>query len=100
MAGTGEEGIRVVNGTVYKDRFDKLVQLNDQYKLLAKVDIRGESCNSDHCRFYQRGVPSFFIYTQGGIKAYHDIYDRAETLPLTAFENYFKLMVKFFDQIR
>jgi len=100
MAGTGEEGIRVVNGTVYKDRFNQLVQLNNEYKLLAKVDIRGESCNSDHCRFYQRGVPSFFIYTQGGIKAYHDIYDRAETLPLTAFENYFKLMLKFFDQIR
>lgn len=99
MAGTGEEGIRVVNGTVYKDRFDQLVHLNDQYKLLAKVDIRGESCNSDHCRFYERGVPSFFIYTQGGIKAYHDIYDRAETLPLTAFDNYFKLMLKFFDQM-
>jgi len=99
MAGTGEEGIRVVNGTVYKDRFNQLVQLNDQYKLLPKVDIRGESCNSDHCRFYQKGVPCFFIYTQGGIKAYHDIYDRADTLPLTAFENYFRLMLRFFDKI-
>jgi aminopeptidase YwaD len=99
MAGTGEEGIRVVNGSIYRTRFDQLVQLNDQYKLLPKVDIRGESCNSDHCRFYQRGVPSFFIYTQGGIRAYHDVYDRAETLPLTAFENYFKLMQKFFDQL-
>ncbi|CAM4403819.1 Peptidase family M28 [Pedobacter westerhofensis] len=99
MAGTGEEGIRVVNGSIYKNRFDQLVKLNDSYKLLPKVDIRGESCNSDHCRFYQRGVPSFFIYTQGGIRAYHDIYDRAETLPLTAFENYFKLMQKFFDQL-
>jgi aminopeptidase YwaD len=99
MAGTGEEGIRVVNGTIYRDKFDKLVQLNEQYKLLPKVDIRGESCNSDHCRFYQRGVPSFFIYTQGGIKAYHDVFDRPETLPLTAFANYFKLMQKFFDQL-
>jgi aminopeptidase YwaD len=99
MAGTGEEGIRVVNGTIFKKRFDQLVQLNDRYKLLPKVDIRGESCNSDHCRFYQRGVPSFFIYTQGGIRAYHDVYDRSETLPLTAFDNYFTLMQKFFDQL-
>ncbi|SEA75473.1 Peptidase family M28 [Pedobacter hartonius] len=99
MAGTGEEGIRVVNGTIYRNRFDQLVQLNDRYKLLPKVDIRAESCNSDHCRFYQRGVPSFFIYTQGGIRAYHDVYDRAETLPLTVFDNYFKLMQKFFDQL-
>jgi aminopeptidase YwaD len=97
MAGTGEEGIRVVNGTIFKPQFDRLVQLNDQYKLVPKVDIRGESCNSDHCRFYERGVPSFFIYTQGGIRAYHDIYDRAETLPFTEFEHYFQLMVKFFD---
>lgn len=99
MAGTGEEGIRVVNGSIFKGRFDQLVQLNNRFKLLPKVDIRGESCNSDHCRFYQRGVPCFFMYTQGGIKAYHDVYDRAETLPLTAFDKYFTLMQHFFDQL-
>ena len=97
MAGTGEEGIRVVNGTIYKKQYDTLVQLNEEFKLLPKVDIRGESCNSDHCRFYQKGVPSIFVYTQGGIQAYHDIYDRPETLPLTEFKDYFTLMQKFFD---
>jgi aminopeptidase YwaD len=99
LAGTGEEGIKVVNGSIFKDKFETLVKLNNTYKLLPKIDIRGEACISDHCRFYAVGVPSFFIYTQGGIKAYHDIYDRSETLPLTAFENYFKLMVKFFDSL-
>jgi aminopeptidase YwaD len=99
LAGTGEEGIRVVNGTIFKTEFEKVVALNTEYKLLKKVDIRGESCNSDHCLFYQAGVPDFFIYTQGGIKAYHDIYDRSETLPLTAFQSYFTLMTKFFDSI-
>ncbi|WP_354329257.1 M20/M25/M40 family metallo-hydrolase [Pedobacter sp. CG_S7] len=97
LAGTGEEGVKVVNATKYKVQFDKLVQLNQQNQLLKKVDSRGEACNSDHCRFYQQGVPSFFIYTQGGIQAYHDIYDRAETLPLTAFDNYFELLSQFFD---
>ncbi len=99
LAGTGEEGIRVVNGSVYKDKFDLLVKLNNENQLLPKVDIRGAACNSDHCYFYQKGVPCFYIYTQGGIKAYHDIYDKPETLPLTEFVDYCKLMVKFFDAI-
>ncbi len=97
LAGTGDEGIRVVNGAKFKSQFDRLVALNKQYQLLPKVDIRGEACNSDHCYFYKLGVPSFFIYTQGGIKAYHDVYDRAETLPLTVFEAYHRLMIKFLD---
>lgn len=97
LAGTGDAGIKVVNGTIFRDQFDTLVKLNEQYKLVSKVEIRGEACNSDHCRFYAKRVPSFFIYTQGGISAYHDIYDRSETLPLTAFQNYFNLMLKFFE---
>ncbi|MEO5501668.1 MAG: M28 family peptidase, partial [Ginsengibacter sp.] len=99
LAGTGDEGIKVVDGTIYKKQFDILDSLNKEYNLLSKVEIRGEACISDHCRFYAKGVPSFFIYTLGGIAAYHDIYDRAETLPLTNFQNYFDLMVKFFDAL-
>lgn len=96
LAGTGEEGIKVVNGTIFRKQFDLLSQLNTQYHLVPKVEIRDEACKSDHCPFYQQGVPSFFIYTMGGIQAYHDVYDKAETLPLTEFEHYFQLMVKFF----
>lgn len=96
LAGTGSEGIRVVNGTVFKSKFDNLVQLNKEHNLVPKVDVRGEMCRSDHCPFYEKGVPSFYIYTQGGIKAYHDIYDKSESLPLTEFNDYFKLMVLFF----
>ena len=92
LAGTGDDGITVVNATVFKNEFSKLTALNEKYKLLPAVRSRGEACNSDHCFFYQAGVPCFFIYTLGGIQAYHDIYDRAETLPLTAYNNYFKLI--------
>jgi len=99
LAGTGEEGIRVVNGSVYKDKFDLLTKINTDNKLFPKVDIRGAACNSDHCFFYQKGVPCFYIYTQGGIKAYHDIYDKYETLPLTEFVDYNTLMIKFFDNL-
>jgi len=99
LAGTGEEGIRVVNGSVFKDKFDLLTKINTENKLLPKVDIRGAACNSDHCLFYQEGVPCFYIYTQGGIKAYHDVYDKYETLPLTEFVDYNTLMIKFFDNL-
>lgn len=99
LAGTGDEGIRVVNGTVYNDKFSLLEQLNNKYNLLPKVDVRGEACISDHCIFYRRGVPSFYIYTQGGIDAYHDINDRWETLPLTEFVDYSRLMILFLDAI-
>lgn len=99
LAGTGEEGIKVVNATIHKNKFQQLVALNTANQLLKKVEPRGEACNSDHCWFHEQGVPSFFIYTQGGIQAYHDIYDRAETLPLTAFIPFFKLMDKFFNEL-
>ena len=69
LAGTGDEGIKVVNGTIFKTDFDRLQQLNERYHLLPKVEIRGEACNSDHCLFYAKGVPCFFIYTQGGIQS-------------------------------
>ncbi|MBN1180867.1 MAG: M28 family peptidase [Bacteroidales bacterium] len=97
LAGTGEEGVRVVNGSVYKDKFELLTQLNTAHQLLPKIDIRGAACISDHCMFYQKGVPCFYIYTQGGIKAYHDVFDRYETLPLTEFVDYCNLMIRFFD---
>ncbi|WP_423126622.1 M28 family metallopeptidase [Gaoshiqia sp. Z1-71] len=99
QAGTGDEGIKVVNGTVFQKEFDRLCSINDEQKLLPAVEIRGESCNSDHCPFYQKGVPAFFIYTLGGSKAYHDIDDRLEGLSLAGFEGYFRLMTSFFDSI-
>jgi hypothetical protein len=99
LAGTGDEGIKVVNGSVFKDKFDLLTKINAEQKLLPKVDIRGAACNSDHCLFYQKGVPCFYIYTLGGIQAYHDILDKSDTLPLTEFVDYCKLMIGFFNEI-
>lgn len=99
ISGTGDEGIRVVNGSVYRNQFDQLVSLNQQHDLLPQVRIRGSACNSDHCIFDRLDIPGFYIYTLGGIPAYHDIYDRPETLPLTEFEDYFKLLTLFIDEL-
>ncbi len=99
LAGTGDDGIQVVNGSVYRDKFDRLRTINDEMDLLPQIKIRGEACNSDHCFFHRKNVPLFYIYTLGGIKAYHDIYDVAATLPLTEFEDYFILITEFVESL-
>jgi hypothetical protein len=85
LNGTGEEGITVVNAVEQKAVFDQLVAINAEGQRLAQVKPRGPACNSDHCSFTKRGIPGIFIYTMGGISAYHDVNDRPETLPLTEF---------------
>ncbi len=95
ITGTGDDGIKVVNGSIFTEQFATLQSLNTERKLLKQVAPRGEACNSDHCPFYEQGVPSFFIYTLGGIQAYHDVHDKSETLPLTEFEDLHRLLIDF-----
>lgn len=95
LAGTGEEGITVVNGSVFEKEFNKLKELNDEKNYLMQVKVRGKAANSDHYYFTEKGVPAFFIYTMGGIKAYHNVYDKPETLPLTEFKDLFRLLTDF-----
>ncbi len=99
LAGTGEEGITVVNATEFPREFAMMNAVNDEGKLLAKINSRGKAANSDHYFFTEKGVPAFFFYTMGGIKAYHDVFDRAETLPLNEHEDLFKLLVKFNEKL-
>jgi Zn-dependent M28 family amino/carboxypeptidase len=100
IVGTGDEGIKVVNATVHKKEFDELVKINSEKKYLPDIQQRGKVAISDHHFFEEAGVKTFYIYTLGGIKAYHDIYDRPETLPLTKFENLFKLIIEFSAQLQ
>ena len=95
LAGTGEEGITVVNASVYPKEYALLNQVNNENKLLTKINARGKAANSDHYYFSENGVPAFFFYTLGGIKAYHDVFDKSETLPLNEHEDLFKLIVLF-----
>jgi Zn-dependent M28 family amino/carboxypeptidase len=95
LAGTGDDGVMVVNGEVFKKEYERMKSINDSLQLLKAIGMRGKARNSDHFWFTEKGVPSFFIYTLGGISAYHDIYDKAETLPLTEFNNFFVLLREF-----
>lgn len=95
LAGTGIEGITVVNASEFRSQFSKLQNINADKNYFLSVNARGKAANSDHYWFTEKGVPSFFIYTLGGIKAYHDIYDIPKTLPMNKHENLFKLIVDF-----
>lgn len=99
LAGTGDEGITVVNASVYNKEFTLLKEINTQNNYFVQVKSRGKAANSDHYWFTEKGVPSFFIYTLGGIKAYHDVFDKAETLPLTEYNDLYKLIVAFNTRI-
>ncbi len=95
LLGTGDDGIMVVNATVFKSQFEKLNNINTEKHYVKQIKQRGKAANSDHYWFTEKGVPSFFIYTMGGIQAYHDIYDVAKTLPLTKYLEVCELLIAF-----
>ncbi len=98
--GTGDDGIQIVNSTIYEKEYQMLANINERNKMLIpQIKTRGQAANSDHHPFHQKGVPSFFIYTLGGIAHYHNIHDKAETLPLTEFEDIFRLLAIFVGEL-
>jgi hypothetical protein len=74
---------------------EKINQINESEKLLQTIKKRGEAANSDHYWFTIKNVPSFFIYTMGSNKNYHDVFDKFDNLTFSAFENMGKLMIDF-----
>jgi aminopeptidase YwaD len=96
MVGTGSDGIAFVNGSVFPDLFEIVNKINEEKKYLKRLKVRGEACNSDHCFFYKKGVPAFFIYSMGKEHMhYHNVYDKADILPLTKYDEIFKLLTNF-----
>lgn len=95
LLGTGDDGIMVVNATVFKSAFETLNSINTEKQYVKQIKQRGKAANSDHYWFTEKGVPSFFIYTMGGIQAYHDIYDVERTLPLTKYMEVCRLLIDF-----
>lgn len=95
LLGTGDDGIMVVNATEFEKDFSLLQSINDTAKFVSNIGKRGKAKNSDHYYFSEKGVPAFFIYTLGGVTWYHDVMDKAETLPLTKYNNVFQLLKSF-----
>jgi Zn-dependent M28 family amino/carboxypeptidase len=98
ILGSGEEGITVVNGSVFPQFYHRLVQLNESIPAVPVVKPRGKAANSDHYPFSEKGVPSLFVYTMGPNKNYHDIHDRYENLSFDRFESLHYLFVRFLNR--
>jgi hypothetical protein len=99
LEGTGEDGIMVVNAGEHPEEYRILAGINKRDSLLPMIKTRGEACISDHCPFYEKGVPCFYLYTMGGSQAYHDLSDTPAAISLAAFENLIKLIVRFIEEL-
>ena len=99
MVGTGSEGVTMVNATEFPKAFDLMTKINAGNEYVLTVKKRGESCNSDHCPFYEKKVPAVFIYSLGKeYTEYHNIYDRADLIPLSEYSDIFRLVRDFMDE--
>ncbi len=93
MVGTGSEGITMVNAEQFPEYHATMESINTERNYVAKVAKRGESCNSDHCPFYKKGVPAVFIYSMGKEHVeYHNLNDTSNRLPLTEYNDIFRLI--------
>jgi len=99
LMGTGSEGAMIVNGRIDEEHYNRLVKINSQNNYLPIIKKRGKAANSDHYWFSEKGVPAFFMYLMGGISAYHDVDDVSKTLPLTKFNETFRLIRDFVDSL-
>lgn len=99
LAGTGDEGITVVNAAEFPKEFNYLNAANKAGNYLLRINARGNAANSDHYWFAKKCVPAFFIYTLGGTKAYHDVFDKAETLPLSEYKDLFQLIIRLNEKL-
>lgn len=97
LMGGGSIGATVVNGSVFENEFKRMEKINTDHQLLALLKKRGKAANSDHYWFSENGVPAFFMYAEGGVTAYHDVDDTRENLPLTEYDDLFKLIHLFLD---
>lgn len=64
LAGTGEDGITVVNATEFPEAFKLMQQINDRHQYLKEIRSRGKAANSDHYFFSEKVFRHFsFIHS-------------------------------------
>jgi aminopeptidase YwaD len=100
LMATGEKGIMAVNGLVFEDEYKALENINKEKNYLPVVQARGKAANSDHYFFSEKGVHCFFFYLMGDFPSYHDPGDKAEIVPLTEYEDTFRLITDFITYLQ
>jgi len=91
----GQDGMMVVNGSVFTHEYDKLDSLNKANNYLKEIKKRGKAANSDHYPFFEKNVRCFYVYLLGEYPYYHDIYDTPEKPTLKGYLGAFHLLTDF-----
>jgi aminopeptidase YwaD len=97
--GGAQHSITAVNGTIYHDEFECLVETNKEMNVTPEIKSRGESANSDHHYFHAAGVRSFFLYSGGNNKHYHVPTDEAQDVDMILLDKCADLMVRFVGRL-
>jgi hypothetical protein len=100
IMGTGDDGITMVNSLNNPEIYQIFQKINSENEYLNKIKKRGKAANSDHHPFDEMGVKAIFLYTMGGSKAYHDIYDTADNLTLLKYDEVFQLITDFITRYK
>lgn len=95
IMGSGEDGVTIVNATLFPEHFKRFEAINQAKQYVVKTGARGPAANSDHYFFSEKGVPAFFMYTMGPNKHYHDVGDSFENLSFNEFNDLFHLLLEF-----
>ena len=99
IMGSGEDGVTIVNATLFEKEFQLLQDINKELSLLTQIKSRGPAANSDHYWFTEKGVPAFFMYTMGINKNYHDVFDTYEALSFVEYTDITTLLIEFVKRL-
>jgi aminopeptidase YwaD len=91
MVGSGRDGVMVVGGKTFPEYAALIERLGDQH-IHVPIAHRKISPNSDHAPFYDRGIPSVFLYSIGGVPTWHSTNDTPETLDPEVMESVGRLV--------
>lgn len=98
--GTGENGICFKNGVNHPQIMEKLIQINEDKKYVKAVNPIPNNRASDHYYFTVKGIPAFYVQTQGNNQNIHQPNDLQEYCTLVGYEGLFKLLMDYIDQLR
>ncbi len=93
IMGDAKNGITIVNALKNQELVDTLKQINLRKEYLPYIKLRDNAANSDHYHFSKAGVPSVFIYSNGGDGHYHDVYDKARAVSLYNIDRVAALLI-------
>jgi aminopeptidase YwaD len=99
IMGDATNGVTVVNASENPTQFGILKEINDREKYVPEVRSKGPAANSDHYYFARAGVPSFFIYSNGGKGYMQDIYDKPKEITANNIDGVAKLLITFAKEL-